>query len=91
MARSLAATSVPVQILDNDPSRVAVAVTTPELAEGTGSGSTTLTFVLTRDGATTAGQSVDWAVVPRSGAGPDAADFGGTVVRPECSFRKFNG
>ena len=83
---TLAATSVPVSILDNDPSLVGVAVTTPELAEGTGSGSTTLTFVLTRDGATTAGQSVDWAVVPRSGAGPDAADFGGTLPSGRAVF-----
>ena len=83
---TLAATSVPVQILDNDPSRVAVAVTTPELAEGTGSGSTTLTFVLTRDGATSAGQGVDWTVVPRSGSGPDAADFGGTLPSGRVVF-----
>ena len=83
---TLAATSVPVSILDNDPSRVAVAVTTPELAEGSGSGSTTLTFVLTRDGATTAGQSVDWAVVPRGTTSPNAADFGGTVPSGRVVF-----
>ena len=83
---TLAATSVPVQILDNDPSRVAVAVTTPELAEGTGSGSTPLTFILTRDGSTTAGQSVDWAVAPRGTTGPNAADFGGTLPSGRVVF-----
>ena len=84
---TLAATSVTNSILDNDGSSVSIAVVTPEVVEGTGTGAKTVKLVFAREGLTTAAQTVDWAVQTRSGATVDAADFtGGVLPSGQISF-----
>ena len=84
---TLAATSVTNSILDNDGSSVSVAVVTPELVEGTGTGAKTVKLIFAREGLTTTAQTVDWAVKTTSGATVAAADFtGGVLPSGQISF-----
>ena len=72
-------------VIQSDDSRVSIAATSANRAEGTGAaGATTpFTFTVTRSGATGVAQNVAWSVNGTTGTGTqpaDAADFAGGVL-----------
>jgi hypothetical protein len=72
---------------DVEPPTLAIAATSANKPEGTGGGSTSFTFTVTRSGATSGTSSVSWAV---TGSGTNAAsanDFmGGTLPAGSVTF-----
>ncbi|MGB7324824.1 MAG: Calx-beta domain-containing protein, partial [Rubripirellula sp.] len=68
-----------------DSAVLSIAATDADKAEGN-TGTTPLTFTVTRSGTTNTPVSVDYAIVPATTNGVNAADFGGTLPTGTVSF-----